>query len=104
MSELIHPKNEQRPQETTASLTPPGDPPAPDRPQLIFSTEPEGDMVLDALRAPGVLDLLAAQGYTVALALARLDEPRAHAARLLNERAIPAIAWLNLPAEEGFAF
>jgi hypothetical protein len=105
MERITETNDEQRPQETVVQPTsPPGDLGTLNRPQVVFSTEPEGDALLDALRAPGVLDLLAAQGYAVALALAWLDEPRAQAARLLNQRAIPLVAWINLPPEEGFAF
>ena len=43
-------------------------------------------MLLELLRAPGVLDTLAARGYGVALSLPELDDARALAVRLLNER------------------
>jgi hypothetical protein len=77
---------------------------APDRPQLIFFTELEGDDLLGLLRQPGLLDLLVAERYGVALSVARFDEGRARAARLLNARGVPLIAWLLLPPEAGFAF
>lgn len=73
-------------------------------PHLIFATELDGPALLAALQRPGVLDLLAAQGHAVALALPQLDEPRAQAARLLNQRGISVIAGLCLPPAEGFAF
>jgi hypothetical protein len=104
MSEPNHPNNGHRPPPAGQRTSLPGSLATLDRPRVIFSTQPEADTLLHALRAPGVLELLAAQGYGVALALAWLDEPRAQAARLLNERAISAVAWLNLPPEEGFAF
>jgi hypothetical protein len=77
---------------------------APDRPRLIFFTELEGSALLDLLRRPGLLDQLAAEQYSIALSVARLDEARALAARTLAGRDIPLIAWLLLPPEEGFAF
>lgn len=76
----------------------------PDRPQLIFFTELEGPALLDMLRTPGVLDLLAGQRHCVALAITRMDDWRAQAVHLLNQRAIPVVAWLLLPPEEGLAF
>jgi hypothetical protein len=77
---------------------------APDRPRLIFFTELEGDDLLVLLRRPGLLDWLVAERCGVALSVARLDEARARAARLLNARGVPLIAWLLLPPEAGFAF
>src|SRR5215831_8908210 len=72
---------------------------APDRPRLIFFTELGGEELLALLRRPGLLDLLRAEHYEVALSVARLDEARAQAARLLNASGIPLIAWLVLPPE-----
>ena len=77
---------------------------APDRPHLIFSTDLGGDALLAALRAPGALDMLAAQGHGVALSLVELDDARVRAVRLLNERGVPVVGCLGLPPEEGFAF
>jgi hypothetical protein len=77
---------------------------APDRPRLIFFTELEGQELLGLLDRPGLLDLLVAQQYGVALSVARLDQARARAAQLLNARGVPLIAWLLLPPEAGFAF
>ncbi|HEX9441868.1 MAG TPA: hypothetical protein VF909_19430, partial [Roseiflexaceae bacterium] len=62
---------------------------APDRPRLIFFTELEGSALLDLLRRPGLLDQLAAEQYSIALSVARLDEARALAARTLAGRDIP---------------
>jgi hypothetical protein len=77
---------------------------APERPRLIFLTELLRDDLLAVLRAPGLLDTLAAQGYGVALTLARLDDTAAQASRLLNEHGVATVARLSLPPEEGFAF
>ncbi len=74
-----------------------------DQPRLFF-TELDGPALLDLLERPGLIDLLAAQGHGVALSVARLDEARAQAVRLLNARGIPLVAWLLLPPEKGFAF
>lgn len=73
-------------------------------PRLIFFTALEGSALLAMLRAPGVLDRLAADRHSVALAIGELDEARAEACRLLNARAVPVVAWLLLPPEEGLAF
>src|SRR5262245_9658932 len=77
---------------------------APNRPQLIFFTELEGEHLLSLLRRPSLLDRLVAERYGVALSVARLDQARAQAAQLLNAHGIPLIAWLLLPPEAGFAF
>ncbi|GAB4203239.1 MAG: hypothetical protein OHK0022_27210 [Roseiflexaceae bacterium] len=73
-------------------------------PHLIFTIERDSAAVLDLLRAPGLLDSLAAQHHGVALGVERLDEPTAAAARLLSGRAKPLVAWLRLPPEDGYAF
>jgi hypothetical protein len=78
--------------------------PGPERPRLIFSTELGGAALLAALNAPRALDILAAHGFAVALGLAALDESRVEAVRLLNGRGVPAIGYLSLSPEEGFAF
>ncbi|MFL5806183.1 MAG: hypothetical protein ACJ8CR_31190 [Roseiflexaceae bacterium] len=77
---------------------------APDRPRMFFFTELDGPALLELLGRPGLLELLAAQRYGIALSVARLDEPRARAARLLSARGVPLVAWLLLPPEKGFAF
>jgi hypothetical protein len=77
---------------------------APDRPRLIFFTELASEALIGLLRQPELLDRLVAERYGVALSVARLDEARARAARLLNAQGVPLIAWLVLPPEAGFAF
>ena len=76
----------------------------PARPRLILSTDLAGDELLATLRAPGLLDLLAAHSYSVALPLAQLDDSAAAAARLLNQHSVGVIACLRLSPEEGFTF
>lgn len=76
----------------------------PERPRLIFFIELAGPELLELLRRSGVLELLVAEQYHVALSVARLDEAHAQAVRLLNQQAVPIVAWLLLPPEEGFAF
>src|SRR5262245_5783277 len=76
----------------------------PDRRRLIFSTDLVGEALLVTLRAPGVLATLRSQSCGVALALVRLDELAAAAARLLNQHGIAAVACLRLSPEAGFAF
>ena len=75
-----------------------------ERPRLVFSTGLDGAELLRALAQPGVLELLRAQGYGVALLLPRFDDARAEAARLLARHNIDVIASLCLPPDEGFAF
>jgi hypothetical protein len=72
--------------------------------RLILSTDLAGEDLLATLRAPGVLDLLAAHSYGVALPLAQLDDSAAAAARLLNQHGVAVIACLRLAPEEGFTF
>jgi hypothetical protein len=75
-----------------------------ERPRLILSTDLAGEDLLATLRAPGLLVLLAAHSYGVALPLAQLDDSAAAAARLLNQYGVAAIACLRLSPEEGFTF
>ena len=76
----------------------------PARPRLILSTDLVGDDLLATLRAPGLLDLLSAYSYGVALPVAQLDDSAAAAARLLNQHCVAVIACLRLSPEEGFTF
>jgi hypothetical protein len=76
----------------------------PERPRMILSTELAGEELRATLCAPGLLDLLAANGYGVALPLAQLDDAAAAVARLLNQHSVAAIACLRLAPEEGFTF
>jgi hypothetical protein len=76
----------------------------PARPRLILSTDLAGEDLLATLRAPGLLDHLAASSYGIALPLAQLDDAAATAARLLNQHDVAAIACLRLAPEEGFTF
>lgn len=83
---------------------PPEAPPQPGAPQLIFTAERDSAELLALLGRPGVLETLAGRGYGVALGLARLDAQEAELARLLAAHAAPLVAWLRLPAEDGYAF
>ena len=76
----------------------------PARPRLILSTDLAGDELIATLSVPGLLDLLAAYSYGVALPLAQLDDSAAAAARLLNQHGVGVIACLRLSPEEGFTF
>jgi hypothetical protein len=87
--------------ETIQAIAPSGEP---ERPRLIFSTDLIGEELLATLRTPGVLDTLIAQGGSVALPLARLDDAAVAATRLLNQHRIAAVASLRLSPGEGFAF
>jgi hypothetical protein len=75
-----------------------------ERPRLIFLTDLAGPALLATLHAPGVLDLLAAHEYGIALTLARLDDAAVLATRLLNSHGVGVVACLSLPPEDGFAF
>lgn len=77
---------------------------ASEHPRLMFTTELDAGALTRALNTPGILDLLAMQGYGVTLVLPQLDAARAQAVRLLNQRGIGVVASLCLPTEEGFAF
>ncbi|WP_322494867.1 hypothetical protein [Chloroflexus sp.] len=74
------------------------------RPHIIFFCELEGPALLELLATPGLLDFLAAGEYGVAVALHNLSVETAQAIATLNQRRIPVVAWLLLPAEEGFWF
>ncbi|HEX5692091.1 MAG TPA: hypothetical protein VFX76_18880, partial [Roseiflexaceae bacterium] len=76
----------------------------PARPRLIFFSELKGPALLELLHQPGLIDLLAAQNFGVALSVALLDVDCAEAARLLHSHRVPLVAWLLLPPEVGFAF
>jgi hypothetical protein len=76
----------------------------PARPRLIFFCELRGTPLHALLRQPGVLDLLVAQNFGVALSVAHLDAECAEAARVLHNHGVPLVAWLLLPPEVGFAF
>ncbi|MFN3374495.1 MAG: hypothetical protein ACK44M_13120, partial [Chloroflexus sp.] len=74
------------------------------RPHIIFFCELEGPALLELLATPGLLDFLAAGEYGIAVALHNLSAETAQAIATLNQHRIPVIAWLLLPAEEGFWF
>lgn len=73
----------------------------PEHPRLIFFCELEGAALAALLARPGLLEMLAARRYAVALSVARLDAAQAEAARLLNAHGISLVAWLLLPADVG---
>src|SRR5215212_5782400 len=71
---------------------------------MILSTDLAGEELRMTLSAPGLLDLLATNGYGVALPLAQLDDSAAAAAQLLNQHGVAAVACLRLAPEKGFTF
>ncbi|NOK60715.1 MAG: hypothetical protein GFH27_549297n316 [Chloroflexi bacterium AL-W] len=73
-------------------------------PQLIFTLNLEGSMLLQLLQQPGVLNILSKHRYSIALGLPEFDEEHATAARLLNEHSIPLVAWLIFASEDDDAF
>lgn len=74
------------------------------RPQLYFFTELGGARALRGLlEIPGTCELIAASGAGVALALTELNDESVVIARMLAQHEIPLVAWICLPADEGFA-
>lgn len=76
----------------------------PVRPRIIFTTELDAHELLEILSRPGIPELLAANHYTIALALPFLDNEHADVVRRLNAHEIPVVAWLMLPADAGYSF
>lgn len=73
-------------------------------PQLIFTLNLEGSMLLQLLQQPSVLTILSKQRYSIALGIPEFDDDHATAARLLNEHTIPLVAWLIIPSDDDDAF
>jgi hypothetical protein len=73
------------------------------RPQIFFFCELGGPELRALLDEP-LLATLTGQAYGVALAIRELDDEAAAAARLLNSRGIPLVAWLQLSPAEGLWF
>jgi hypothetical protein len=74
------------------------------RPRLIFMAEAQGAALLHLLGQPGALDILAGQGYSVALGLSQFSDDQVAVARMLNVYGVPLVAWLMLPTETESAF
>jgi hypothetical protein len=76
----------------------------PHGPQLIFTTELGGHELLALARRVDVIDLLATQGYAVAICLPLLNDIVAEAVRELQSHGIELVAWLTSPPEDGLIF
>lgn len=88
-------------QAPTSTTEPPR--PAFGRPQIYFFSELGAAALGALLRDGSTLDLLAENGYGVAMAMRQLDDAAAEVARLLNDRRIPFVAWLlPLSADESW--
>lgn len=73
-------------------------------PRLIFFTELASEPLVQLLARPGLVDILAAQGYGVAMAMLDFDDLRAELVRRLTRRGIKVTAWLLLPPDAGYWF
>ena len=73
-------------------------------PQLVFFTELDAGELAGLLSRPGVVDILSAEHYGVAMAMLDWSEQRAALVRRLNERGVDVTAWLLLPRDAGYWF
>ncbi|NTV65685.1 MAG: hypothetical protein HGA65_19425 [Oscillochloris sp.] len=71
------------------------------RPSLIFFCELDGSGLLALIGQPGLLDELVAQGYGVAVTARAPTSDLVAAVRLLNQRGVQLIAWLQPSACDG---
>jgi hypothetical protein len=72
------------------------------RPQLIFFTALDGPQLEHLLSDTRLLDELIAGSYSLAYAVTERSAASISALRTLNRHGIPLIAWLLLPAGDGF--
>lgn len=73
------------------------------RPQIYFFCELGPPALASLLRDGSTLDVLAENGFGVAMAMRQLDDGAAEVARLLGGRRVPLVAWLlPLTAEESW--
>lgn len=74
-------------------------------PQIGFACCDKGIPQMQALFAdPGVIASLRDLHAQVAVAIPDLSPERAQTVRLLNQQGIPAIAWMLMPADQGYYF
>lgn len=71
------------------------------RPQLIFFTELAGSALQQLLLERQLLAELAAQQYSIALAMTDLSDAQAEVVQQLHAHGISTVAWLLLPPDEG---
>ncbi len=60
--------------------------------------------MIELFETPGLIDMLAARRYTIALGLIDFSPQRAAIVRRLTYRGVRVVAWLLLPIEEGYWF
>jgi hypothetical protein len=75
-----------------------------DQPHLIFSTELDGMALYNLLLRDGLIEELAAQQCGIAVAICDFNQARIEAIHQLNAHGIYTVAWLLLPANEGYWF
>jgi hypothetical protein len=73
-------------------------------PRLTFFCELDAEPLRALFAEPAVLEHLVALRASISLGLMDLSEERAAVARHLHAAGVPVIAWLLLPAEEGYWF
>ena len=74
------------------------------RPRLIFFCELEPGPLQELFDDPTVLEALSALDAGVSLGILDLTSARAAVVRRLNQAAIPVVAWLLLPRDQGYWF
>jgi hypothetical protein len=72
------------------------------RPQLAFACDSDTAKLQSLFADPALIPELKALRAEIALALADLSPERAQVVRKLNDAGIPTIAWMALPASEGY--
>ena len=72
------------------------------RPQLVFACDSDDARLQSLFADPGLIPELKALRAEVALSLAELSPERAQLVGKLNDAGIATIAWLALPASEGY--
>jgi hypothetical protein len=71
------------------------------RPNLMFFSELSSSALRQTLAHNQLIDDLARQGYGIALGLSELSADQAELVRMLNQRRVAVVAWLQLPISEG---
>ena len=74
------------------------------RPQLTFFCELKAEELRAVFSSPSLFEDLTDLQAGISLGILDLSQARANVVRQLNERGIPAIAWLLLPEDQGYWF
>jgi len=72
------------------------------RPQLVFACDSDAARLQSLFADPGLIPELKALRAEIALSLAELSPERAQLVGKLNDAGIATIAWMALPASEGY--